>query len=121
MSSTKTTTERIDTLQDKIGQLENEKKRLLNMRKQADRKARTKRLIERGAILENLIPEADKFTNDQIKSFLEKTVKTENAQKILDGLTAQDKTTAAVKSQWRVNSGGTTATEKATVTEHGGG
>ena len=102
----KTTIERIDTLQEKIQQLENEKKRLLNAQKEADRKARTKRLIERGAILESLVPGADKFTNDQIKAFLEKTVQSDFAKRILDGITAQKDGTA---------------TKKTTVTEQGGG
>ena len=120
MASTKTTTERIDTLQEKISQLENEKKRLLNLQKQADRKARTKRLIERGAILESLISGADTFTNDQIKAFLEKTIATEPARKILDGLVVQGKEAADEKSQWRVNSGTTAVAEKVAVTEQDG-
>jgi hypothetical protein len=107
MSATKTTGERIETLQEKIGQLENQKKQLVQKQKEDERRARTKRLIERGAILESLISGADKFNNEQIKAFLEKTVTTDNARKILDGLTAQrDKTAAA---------------EKATGTEQGGG
>ena len=49
--------------------------------KERERKARTKRLIERGAILESLIPEADTFTNEQIRAFLEKTIRTESTLK----------------------------------------
>ena len=93
MSTTKTTGERIDTLQEKIQQLENQKKLLLQKQKEVERKARTKRLIERGAILESLISGADKFTNDQIKILLEKTVQSEIARKILDGFTAQENET----------------------------
>jgi len=93
----KTTIERIDTLQEKIQQLENEKKRLLNAQKEADRKARTKRLIERGAILESLVPGLDTFTGDQIKAFLEKTVQSDFAKRILDGITAQKKETTIEK------------------------
>ncbi len=88
--------------------------------KQADRKARTKRLIERGAILESLISGADTFTNDQIKAFLEKTIATEHARKILDGLVVQGKEAADEKSQWRVNSGTTAVAEKVAVTEQDG-
>ncbi len=61
----------------------------MNVQKEADRKARTKRLIERGAILESLVSGAASLTNDQIKAFLEKTVTTETAHKILDGLIRQ--------------------------------
>lgn len=81
----RTTIEKIESIQTQIQQLENERKRLMQQQKEADRKARTKRLIERGAILESLIPGADAFTNDQIKALLEKTIQTENAHKILDG------------------------------------
>jgi len=121
MSTTKTTTQRIDTLQERIQQLENQKKLLLQKQKTDERKARTKRLIERGAILESLISGADKFTNEQIKTFLEKTVTTENVRKFLDGFTAQDETTAAVKAPWKAIADSTAAAEKATVTERGGG
>ena len=59
----KTMEERIESVQAQIRQLENQKKRLMQEQKERARKARTKRLIERGAILESLIPEADTFTN----------------------------------------------------------
>lgn len=86
----KTTEERIESVQEQIRQLENQKKRLVQEQKERERKARTKRLIERGAILENLIPEADGFTNEQIRTFLEKTIRTESARKVLANLsTAQ--------------------------------
>ena len=102
----RTTVEKIDSIKTQIQQLENERKRLLNLQKEADRKARTKRLIERGAILESFISGADNLTNDQIKAFLEKSMQSESAQKNLDGW--KQKSSAAV-------------VEKATDTEHGGG
>ena len=77
----KTTEERIESVQEQIRQLENQKKQLMAQQKERERKARTKRLIERGAILESLIPDADTFTNEQIKAFLEKTIR--------DGVRAQ--------------------------------
>ena len=121
MSTTKTTTQRIETLQEKIQQLENEKKRLLNVQKEADRKARTRRLIERGAILESLISSAETFTNEQIKSFLQKTVQSDYARKILGGIAAQGNTTATVKASWTARVDSAATAEKATVTEQGGG
>ena len=96
----RTTIEKIESIQTQIQQLENERKRLMQQQKEADRKTRTKRLIERGAILESLIPGADKFNNDQIKAFLEKTVTTENACKILDSMTQQCGETAAAATPW---------------------
>lgn len=83
----KTTKEKIQSVQDQIRQLENQRKRLLQEQKERERKARTKRLIERGAILESLVPDADSYTNEQIQAFLQETVQTEAARKILDGMT----------------------------------
>ena len=42
-----------------IRQLENRQKILLNRKTDAERKARTRRLIEHGAILENIFPATD--------------------------------------------------------------
>jgi hypothetical protein len=85
-----TTTQRIENIQTQIQQLEKQRKELLQRQKEADRKARTKRLIERGAILESLVPGAVTLTNEQIKAFLEKTVATENARAILQKCTQNE-------------------------------
>ena len=77
-------TGKIEKIDERIQQLLNEKKRLLNQDKEAERKARTKRLIESGAILESIIPSIKEFNGDQIKRFLEKTIKTEFALKIFN-------------------------------------
>ncbi len=79
----KTPVEKISIIEEEIRQLENQKKQLMQQQKEAERKARTKRLIDRGAILESLIPGAAAFTNEQIKAFLEKTIATESARNIL--------------------------------------
>ena len=86
---TKSKSEQIESIKTEIAQLENKRKRLLQEQKEQERKARTHRLIERGAILESLINGADKLTNEQVKIFLEKTVTGEYARKILAGLTGQ--------------------------------
>jgi len=85
----KTNIEKIQGIKAQIQQLENERKRLMNAKKEADRKARTKRLIERGAILESLIPGAAAFSNEQIKAFLEKTIGSDFARKILKSIESQ--------------------------------
>ena len=84
----KTKSERITEIESQITQLENQRKKLMQEQKEAEHKARTKRLIERGAILESLIAEADTLTNEQIKAFLEETVKTADAKKVLANLKA---------------------------------
>ena len=109
----KTTEERIESVQEQIRQLENQKKRLMQERKERERKARTKRLIERGAILESLIPDADAFTNEQIKALLEKTIRTESARKAWTNLTAAQGEPATAQ--------GEPATAKAVGAAQGGG
>ena len=85
----KTILEKIEQTKIEIQQHENELKRLQQLKKETDRKARTKRLIERGAIMESMIPDADVLTNEQIKTFLEKTITSSYAVKILTEFSAQ--------------------------------
>lgn len=65
-------TDEIESVQEKIRQLKNRQKVLLKKQSDAERKARTRRLIERGAILESVFPDVVPMTNDQVKVFLEK-------------------------------------------------
>ena len=53
-----------------IRQLENRQKILLNRKTDAERKARTRRLIEHGAILESIFPATTTMTGEEIKAFL---------------------------------------------------
>ena len=85
----RTTVEKIEGIQAQIQQLENERKRLMQRQKEQERKDRTKRLIERGAILESLVPGAAAFSNEQIKAFLEKTVGNDSARMILADMAPQ--------------------------------
>lgn len=57
-------------VREKIRQLENRQKILLNRKADAERKARTHRLIERGAILESVFPEIVSMSGEQVKTFL---------------------------------------------------
>ena len=62
--------EQIAKAEEQIRQLNNKKKRLISEQKQDERKKRTKRLIERGAILESVIGNADDFSNEQLQTLL---------------------------------------------------
>lgn len=62
--------EQIAKTQAQINQLTNKKKQLISEQKQAERKKRTKRLIERGAILESVIGNAEDFSNEQLQAIL---------------------------------------------------
>ncbi|MCI1965495.1 MAG: DUF3847 domain-containing protein [Oscillospiraceae bacterium] len=59
-----------EAVRDKIHQLENRQKILLNRKADAEQKARTHRLIEHGAILESVFPEIVPMTGEQLKAFL---------------------------------------------------
>lgn len=75
--------EKIAKTEEEIRQLQNKKKRLLNEKKASERKARTRRLIERGAILESLLEQPEQYGNGQIKSLLEIALLTPQAQEFL--------------------------------------
>ena len=53
-----------------IRQLENRQKILLNKKSDVERKERTHRLIERGAILESVFPSVIHLSNEEVKAFL---------------------------------------------------
>jgi hypothetical protein len=84
-----TRTAKIANIEEQIAQLEQQKKNLIQAQKTQDQKDRTRRLIQRGAILESLIADAPTLTNEQIKAFLEKTVTSDYAKRQLAAITAQ--------------------------------
>ena len=54
----------------KIGQLQNQQKILLNKKRSEERRERTHRLIERGAILEAVFPAVVDMEGEEVKAFL---------------------------------------------------
>ena len=74
----KTIDERIAETQAKIEQYKNQENQLLQKQKTIKRKERTRRLIERGAIAESLIENAESLTNEQFKSILKVALSTGN-------------------------------------------
>jgi hypothetical protein len=94
MSTKKSIDEKIAEAQAKLEQARNQLKRLENEQRDADRKARTHRLCTRGGLLESLVPDTIPLTDEQFKIFLEKTVLTEYARRILNQLKAQGGDTA---------------------------
>ena len=54
----------------KIRQLENRQKILLNRQSDMERRARTRRLIEHGAILESVFPALAMLPGEEVKAFL---------------------------------------------------
>ena len=58
-----------EKVQREIRQLENRQKILLNKQTDAERRARTRRLIEHGAILESVFPSLAGLPGEEVKSF----------------------------------------------------
>jgi len=88
----------IEKTKTEIRQLENKAKRLVGANSQFERKARTRRLCQRMGLFESMLPDIITLTDEQFKSFLEKTIITEHSRRILDGLRALDAKTAASNS-----------------------
>ena len=57
-------------VQREIEQLQNRQKILLNRKTDTERRARTRRLIEHGAILESIFPATVTMTGEEVKAFL---------------------------------------------------
>ena len=86
----RTKLEKIAGIEEEIRQLENQRKQLMQQHKEQERRERTHRLCKRGGLLESILPETVKLTDEQFKTFLEKTISTEYTRKILRGLTGQN-------------------------------
>ncbi len=64
-----------DTNTEKIRQLNNRIKIFANRERDAERRERTHRLIEKGAIIESVIPQTIAMSSEEFKSFLIKLTK----------------------------------------------
>ena len=71
---------RIEKTQAQIKQLENRRKELMAKKSKQERNARTKRLIERGAILESIIGSAEDFSNERLQRLLIELLSNEYAR-----------------------------------------
>ena len=72
--SRKPISEKMAKLQADLENLQNRKRQLQKQQSNEERKARTKRLCSRAGLLESMLPETITLTDEQFKSFLEKTV-----------------------------------------------
>ena len=87
----KTIDERIKETKLQIAQYKNREKQLMQQEKQEERKLRTRRLIERGAIIESIFSETASLTNEQFKTFLVQTINNDSTRKVLENLMADSK------------------------------
>jgi len=109
----KTNLEKISGIEEEIRQLENRRKQLIQQQKSQDRKARDHRLCKRGAYLESILPGTIPLTDEQFYQFLNKTLKTDYARRILDGLKKQSVDTNGAEpseTAQRLNGGNTAGT-----------
>ena len=83
MANSKTTEVRIILQKEKMAQMENDLKKLLRQQKEEDRRERTRRICQRGGLLEKLLPETIPFDEKQILAFFEKTLLTPFARRVL--------------------------------------
>ena len=103
MSNRKTTVEKIEDAKAKITQYENHMKQLVQKQKAEERKARTKRLCSRAGLLESMLPDTIVLTDEQFKSFLEKTTANDFGRRTLaniakgNGAAATPKPTGAAQ------------------------
>ena len=91
----KTKAEKIAAIELQMTQLENQRKKLIQEKKQQERKDRTKRLCKRMGLFESMLPESISLTDEQFHIFLEKTVATEHSRRLLDELTVLPSTPPA--------------------------
>ena len=117
----KTKAEKITSIEVEIRQLTNKKKRLIQEQKEQERKDRTNRLCKRMGLFEKLLPDTIPLTEEQFKTFLEQTVLTEHSRRILDGLTAQNATTAHAQGAGTAGRGNTQPAAKTAHTTQEGG
>ena len=71
-------------IEKKIGQLQNRQKILLNKKRSEEHRARTHRLIGRGAILEAVFPAVADMEGDEGKAFLIALSRLPGAQKLAE-------------------------------------
>ena len=90
MSTRKTLNEQITAALEDIRQKEARLKEMMQKQKEQDRKARNHRLCERGGYLESILPDTIPLTAEQFKTFLDKTLLTDHARRILGSVTAPD-------------------------------
>ncbi len=75
--------DKIDNTEERLRQLKNQEKKILEQDIVKRRKERTHRLITRGAILESLIENAEELTDEEIKILLEEATKTKEFKETL--------------------------------------
>jgi len=85
----KTVNDRIEAMQAEIREKEAQISKLKKQQKERERKDRTHRFCTRGGIMERLLPDLAIITDEQFKSFVERTMQSNYGVKILRELAPQ--------------------------------
>lgn len=90
----KSITQQIADCKNQLEQAEKEREQLTHQvdkikarNRQAEHKARTRRLIEKGAILESINPSILSLSNPQLQAYLQAVLQSDTATKLLEELT----------------------------------
>ena len=78
--------EKIDSIEEEIAQLRNRQKLLKQQHNKQERKERTHRLCRRGGLVEKLLPDLARITDEQFDIFVDKVLLTPHTERILKGL-----------------------------------
>jgi len=66
--------ERINTIEENIKKMENQKKNLMQQYKEQERKERTHRLCKRGGLLESILPDTITLSDDRFETFVKEHI-----------------------------------------------
>ena len=81
--------EKIANYDERIAQLENQRKQEIQKMKAEERKARTKRLCSRHWLLEKIMPDLITITDEQFEEFIKRGINTSYGQKLLAEIMAK--------------------------------
>ena len=93
----KTRQEKIASYEEQIAQIHNRMKQEIQKHKKEERAARTKRLCKRMGLLESLLPDTIPLTDEQFKTFLERTTANDHGRRVLAKITTQGGATPNAK------------------------
>jgi len=79
----KTKRDKIQSIETKILQLQNQKQRILQQQKLQARKDRTRRLCSRAGLFESILPATINLTEEQFKVFLTKLLRSNESSTLL--------------------------------------
>ena len=116
MSTRKSTAEKIEAAKIEKQQAEARLKNLLQEQKSEERKARNHRLCKRGGQVEKLLPSLAILTDEQFETFVQKTLLSGFAEKVLRGLVPPTEATAEPESDTGTIQGGEDIAAKPTAT-----